>query len=396
MYNLKLLTISDTENAKKEIEKLNVDKISINLMAPKAVFLTIKIENLPSYGANIIKQEMLSKGGEAAVSKNAVNCSEDKADAMIMGTVKQIDLLIKKLRMQPKSLRILGEELETLINGIKKKKHTVFKTNKHTLPLGEKTYIMGILNITPDSFSDGGDFINPEAALERALNMIKEGADIIDIGGESTRPGHIAVSPEEELQRVIPCVEAIVKETDIPVSIDTAKAMVALEAVKAGANIINDIWGLQKDSGLVKIASKYKTGIIAMHNNTEKEYDDIINHINSFLRKSIQISIENEIDQDKIVLDPGIGFGKTPVQNLEVMSRLEELRVLSYPLLLGTSRKSMIGHVLDLPVNERLEGSLATCIIGAMKGFDFVRVHDVKETKKALMMADAIIRRQYG
>jgi len=396
MYNPRLLHISSYEEAKKEISRVNVEKVSIPMMSPKAIHITIKIENLPSYGANIIKQEMLSKGGEAAVSKNAVNCREESSDAIIMGTLKQISLLVDKLKMQPKSLRILGNELERILRGIKGQKPKQFITNKHTLPLGHKTYIMGILNLTPDSFSDGGSFNDVDSAIKRALEMIDEGADIIDIGGESTRPGHDSISPEMELSRVLPVIDALSKIVEIPISIDTTKVLVAEKSVLAGVNIINDIWGLQKDPGIAQIAAAHKTGLIVMHNNSANEYHNIIGHITQFLDRSVEIAKENGINDESILLDPGIGFGKTSEGNLEVLNRLDELRILNYPLLLGTSRKSMIGNVLDLSVNDRLEGSLATGVLGITKGIDFLRVHDVKETVKTARMTDAIVRRNNG
>ena len=260
--------------------------------------------------------------------------------------------------------------------------------------IGKRTYIMGILNITPDSFSDGGNFNEIKAALIQVEKMILEGADIIDIGGESTRPGHAVVSIDDELDRVIPIIKAIREKYDIPISIDTYKGIVAQEAIKAGANLINDVYGFKKCDYISKVAAKYNVPCCLMHNRENSNYiEDIIDVMKKDLNESIDIAIKAGVKKDNIMIDPGIGFAKTLDNNLEVMYRLEELKELKYPILLGTSRKSMIGLTLDLPVEERLEGTLATTVLGINKGIEFVRVHDVKENKRAALMSDAMIRR---
>lgn len=264
---------------------------------------------------------------------------------------------------------------------------------KYTLNLGTKTYIMGILNVTPDSFSDGGKFNELENAIEHAKEMVQQGADILDIGGESTRPGHTVISVEEELSRVVPVIERLVKEVEAPISVDTYKSEVAEGALKAGAHMINDIWGLQKDENMAKVIAKYDVPVTIMHNQDGTEYKtDIMEEIFRFLKKSISIALEAGIKPENIILDPGIGFGKTPGQNMEVMNRLDELNYLGYPVLLGTSRKSMIGKILDLEPQFRVEGTVATSVIGAIKGVDIVRVHDVVENYRALKVTDAIVR----
>jgi dihydropteroate synthase len=252
---------------------------------------------------------------------------------------------------------------------------------------------MGILNVTPDSFSDGGKFIDLEKAVKQAKKMVAEGADIIDVGGESTRPGAHEVSAEEELKRVLPVVQRLVKEIDVPISVDTYKSEVAEEALRAGAHMINDVWGMQKDPEMASVVAKYGVPVIVMHNQKGTEYQgDIIEEICKFFRKSIQLGTAAGIKREKIILDPGIGFGKTPEQNILVMSRLGELNDLGHPILLGTSRKSMIGKILDLPSGERVEGTLATTVMGIIQGVDIVRVHDVKENMRAAKVADAIVR----
>ncbi|MBE3593302.1 MAG: dihydropteroate synthase [Thermoanaerobacter sp.] len=269
----------------------------------------------------------------------------------------------------------------------------LFRCRDKSLEIGKKTYIMGILNMTPDSFSDGGKYNTLEKGIERALQMIEEGADIIDVGGESTRPGHTPVDEEEEIRRVIPVIEKLSKISDVIISVDTMKANVALKALEAGAHIVNDVWGLQKDPKMAEVVAKYNAGVVMMHNSILAEYDDVVKSIIEFLKKSIEIAEKAGIQRDQMIVDPGIGFGKTLEHNLEVMNRLEELKVLGLPVLLGTSRKSMIGKVLNVDVEDRLEGTAATVAVGIVKGVDIIRVHDVKEMSRVAKMTDAMVRR---
>lgn len=259
---------------------------------------------------------------------------------------------------------------------------------------GEKTYIMGILNVTPDSFSDGGEYNNIEIAIKHAEEMIEQGADIIDIGGESTRPGSAFVDESEEIKRVVPVVKKLINAIDVPISVDTYKSSVASQVLKLGVPIINDIWGLQKDILMAGVIAKHDAYIVIMHNQDGTEYEeDIMISINNFFKKSIEIAKKAGIKDDKIILDPGIGFGKTLEQNMHVMKHMDELKELGYPILLGTSRKSMIGKILDLPAKERVEGTIATTVMGIIQGVDVVRVHDIKENIRAAKVTDAIYRK---
>ncbi|MGL5379929.1 dihydropteroate synthase [Clostridium sp.] len=266
------------------------------------------------------------------------------------------------------------------------------KIGNKELNFNERTYVMGILNITPDSFSDGGKFNEVELAVKRAKELVKDGADIIDIGGESTRPGAEYVSEEEEIKRVVPIIEAIKKEVDVLISIDTYKSKTAEAAIKAGADIINDVWGFKKDNKMAEVASKYNVPCILMHNREEKEYKSLMKDVIFDLIKSISIALDAGVKRENIILDPGIGFAKTYEENLEVMNNLEKIVDIGYPVLLGTSRKSMIGIALNLPVNERVEGTISTTVVGILKGCKIIRVHDVLENKRACIMTDAIIR----
>ena len=262
--------------------------------------------------------------------------------------------------------------------------------------LGERTLVMGILNVTPDSFSDGGKYNNIDAALAQAKKLIAEGADIIDVGGESTRPGHTQISSEEEIKRVVPVIEKLSRELDIIISIDTYKYDVAEEAIKAGAHIINDIWGLQYDNGeMAELVKKYDVPIIVMHNQNDEIYKkDIMLTLREFFEKTYKILDKYEIDRNKIILDPGLGFGKNVEQNIEVLSRLNELKDMG-SILLGASKKRFIGKLLnDLPFDERVEGTVATTVIGIEKGVDIVRVHNVLENKRACLVADGIYRKR--
>lgn len=254
------------------------------------------------------------------------------------------------------------------------------------------TYIMGILNVTPDSFSDGGQFNTIDKALKHAEQMIKEGVDVIDIGGESTRPGYIKVSETEESERVCPVIEKIKANFDIPVSIDTYKFSVAENAVKAGADLINDIWGFRYDKGqMAALAGKYNKPVCLMHNRKKTDYKNFLFDVVSDLEESVTIAERAGLTRDMIMLDPGIGFAKTLEQNLELTNKLEVLNKLGLPILLGTSRKSMIGLTLDLPVTERLEGTLVTTVLAVQKNCLFVRVHDIKENKRAILMTEKIL-----
>ena len=258
---------------------------------------------------------------------------------------------------------------------------------------GKKTYIMGILNVTPDSFSDGGDFTNVEIALKHAKDMVDEGADIIDLGGESTRPGHKFVSAQEEIKRIVPVISRLKEEINVPISVDTYKSEVAKEALELGVDMINDVWGLTYDEDMAEVIGKYDASVCIMHNQEGSEYDkDIMESIKEFLQNSIDKALKAGIKKEKIVLDPGIGFGKTFEQNLEVLRRLDELKDLGYPVLLGTSRKSVLGNIVNVKPKDRVDATVATTVLGIRDGVDIVRVHDVKENLQAAMIADKLYR----
>lgn len=264
------------------------------------------------------------------------------------------------------------------------------KIGSRTFDVENHTYIMGILNVTPDSFSDGGKFESMDAALFHAQEMISEGADILDVGGESTRPGHVQIGTGEEIERVVPVIEALKKRFDVPVSVDTYKSGVARAAVDAGADLVNDVWGLKYDEEMAGVIGASGVSCCLMHNREKAEYDEFLTGVKMDLQETIALAGKAGIAREKIMLDPGIGFGKTYEMNLEMLGKLGELQSLGYPLLLGASRKSVIGLTLDLPVTERLEGTLVTTMLAAWAGYAFVRVHDVKESLRTIKMAEAV------
>ena len=254
-----------------------------------------------------------------------------------------------------------------------------------------KTYCMGILNVTPDSFSDGGRFVERDTVLRRVEQMIAEGMDILDIGGESTRPGHEQISISEEIERIAPVIEIIKSRFNTVISLDTYKSEVAEAGIQAGVDMINDIWGLKYDGRMADVIAKAGVPCCLMHNRKEAAYEDFMQDVAADFTRIIHLAEQAGIADDKIILDPGVGFGKTYEHNLEIMNSMDELHMFGYPILLGASRKSVIGLTLDLPVDERLEGTLATTVIAVMKGCSFVRVHDIKENVRAIKMAEAIL-----
>ena len=265
------------------------------------------------------------------------------------------------------------------------------KIGNREFDVKNKTYIMGILNVTPDSFSDGGRWNQREAALSHAWEMAEEGADIIDIGGESTRPGHQQITEEEEIARIVPVIEAVKREIDLPVSIDTYKAKVAEAALNAGADLVNDIWGLKYDPRMAELIARSGAACCLMHNKERAQYQDFFPDMLRETQECVELAKAAGIPDDKIILDPGVGFGKTREMNLETLCHLERFHELGYPMLLGASRKSVIGLTLDLPADERLEGTLVTTVFAVLKKYAFVRVHDVKENLRAVRMAEAIL-----
>ena len=399
MMNLpRHLNITSQEESLLEMSNIGVDPIGIKLMAPKLLHLNLKLEGLTAPQANILKQEMLSVGGEAVVSRGVITCDVTATDAIISGTEKQLKNVVKKLNIQPFGLKKVANRIKNAIDNIYKNE-VLFEAKGKKWLLEKQTLVMGILNITPDSFYDGEKYLKKEEAVKKALRMMEAGADIIDVGGESSRPGSQPVSVNEELKRVIPVIKQVAKISDIVVSVDTTKAEVAKQAIEAGAQIVNDISALRFDPRMAKICAEKKAGVVLMHMRgtpatmqTDVNYHDLMSDIFNHLEKRIAFAVKAGIKRQRIAIDPGIGFGKSPEDNLKIINRLSEFKALGRPIILGTSRKSFIGKILGLDAKDRLEGSIATIAAGILHGASIVRVHDVKEARMAADMIDAIKR----
>lgn len=396
-YNPRIKLIDSLPEAEKEIENVKADRYSIEIMASKMLHCCIKLDSVEAKIAHILKQEMLAIGGDAAVSRKILDLTDKDTDVILMGTLKQYHRLIKRLKKQPFGLSEIGKDIENILNNFENNRNNIKNNN---LKIGSRTLVMGILNVSPDSFYDGKRYTDTKKAAARAERMASEGADIIDVGGESTKPGSEPISIEEELKRTIPVIEALSSEIDVPISIDTYKSEVARKALDAGASIVNDISGLRFDKNTAKVAAEYDVPVIIMHmQGTPRDmqknphYDDVMGEIISFFRQQVKFALNSGIDENNIIIDPGIGFGKTVEHNLKIIKKLREFKILGLPILVGTSRKSFIGFTLNQEnPKDRLEGSLASVAAGIMNGADIVRVHDVRESKIVAEMIDAIIK----
>ncbi|MBO8165511.1 MAG: dihydropteroate synthase [Brevibacillus sp.] len=395
-YNPYLVHAHTPESITAEMEKCGFPRDQIASVVARGDTLLIYLECLSPQAAAALQRELRACGGDAAVrtmdQQTAVG--EDALwSVLIVATRQQLDEVLNRLDRQVEGLGQVAEEIAELFRRRDRLgRRTQLVCGRHTLPLGQRTLVMGILNVTPDSFSDGGRYADVERAVQHARELVEAGADIIDIGGESTRPGAEPVDLSEELARVLPVVEALAKECPVPLSIDTYKAEVARQAVEAGAHIINDVWGAKRDPQMAEVAARLDVPLILMHNRPDLNYGHFFHDLIRDLMESVQIARRAGVKEEQIILDPGIGFAKTLEQNLETMRRLDDLVALGYPLLLGTSRKSMIGRILDLPVDDRMEGTAATVALGVVKGCHIVRVHDVKEMKRVVTMMDAMLR----
>lgn len=387
--------ISGTRSAQK-MSALGVDAQGISIMRQKSAFYTFRINGIAALGANILKQDMLSRGGEVAVPRDALYGKAKSTDILIIGTRRQFNELISKIRSQPFGLKECAEKLQQAFGNIERPQNKLV-IGKKQISLKSRTLLMGVLNITPDSFSDGGKFLDPAHAIAHAKAMLKDGADIIDIGAESSRPGAKEISAKLELERIVPVLKVLKKSTPALISIDTTKATVAEKCLMLGAHMINDISGLKAEKKMAKVIARHKVPVVLMHRSGKSAvmqkktaYVDVICDIIDSLRESIAIAEHAGIRRDRIIIDPGIGFGKTTEQNLEIIDRLSEFKVLGLPILIGASRKSVIGNVLGLPADQRLEGTLALHTLAANNGAAIIRAHDIPENLRALKMCDAI------
>ncbi|MDP8210498.1 MAG: dihydropteroate synthase [Candidatus Stygibacter australis] len=394
----RILHIINSEQAQAELKKINVSSGGIESMYAKMNGLCLKLENVPLAAANILKQEMLSLGGDAAVARGVVNGTVPLSEVILMGNEQKLLRLAEKLVWQQYfKLPAIRKDILRLLKNFQGKDIGKREYNGKTIDLSQ-TQIMGVLNITPDSFSDGEKFLAKDAAVKQALIMIDEGAAIIDIGGESTRPGAAEVSAREEKERVIDVIREIRQESDILISIDTTKAEVARGAMKAGADMINDISALRFDPEMIKVLMEYpEAGVILMHMlgtprtmQQKPEYEDTIREILEFLQERINYAVSNGISPERIMIDPGIGFGKRQSDNLLILQRLAEFHCLNCPVVLGASRKSFINRIYESKADEREEGTLAGTALGHNAGVHIIRVHDVKQSKRLLQVMQAV------
>ena len=398
-YSLRRLLWTSAPEAADILKRMDVDPYGIEAMLPKMVNMNIHIQGLPCKVANIIKQEMLAIGGDAAVARGAVACSIEKTDLILIGTLKQIRRFIEKISFQPFGLKLLAESLDTLLDNLLAENWTL-KTSRRKMILGDRTRIMGILNVTPDSFSDGGRFDSPEKAVECAFQLVEDGADILDIGGESTRPGAQPVSLEEELRRTIPVIQGLSGKINIPISIDTTKAVIAREAVAAGAEIINDISAMRFDEPMPAVIASSGAAVVFMHmrgvpqtmQKGDLHYALLQGEMIDFFRERLNTALSAGILPEQVIIDPGIGFGKTRSDNLKLLKYLPEFNVLGRPILTGPSRKSFLGQEGRGGAVDRLEETAAAVTAAIMNGSQVVRVHDVKAMKRVVAVADAIVR----
>lgn len=393
MYGHHAVLIDDQREARRCLEAIGSSPQGVGFMIPKAVFKCIKLKNLTNRAANIVKQEMLAKGGEAAVAKEALT-EAGRSDVLLLGTLKQYRLLTAKLRLQPFGLKAVAGEIEAILANLEIKRWELPLVHGRSLALGTRTLIMGILNVTPDSFADEGLFFDAERAVEHALQMAAEGADIIDVGGASSRPDSDMVDEAEELRRVLAVIPRLAAH-GLTIAVDTFRARVAERSLEAGAHLINNIGGFVIDPELLPVLVKWQAPVVLMHNRlqiqTGSDYTDLVADICLDLRSSMAQAEAAGLGAERIIIDPGLGFGKTPAQNLLLLQRLQDFRSLGRPILVGASRKSFIGRTLELASPaDRLEGSLAAAVVAIMNGAALVRVHDVQETSRAVRLTDAV------
>lgn len=374
-----------------ELLKLGVDQRVLPVFKAKGETLFFKLKGLDFKQLIILKQEALACGADAAIPKEAL--LGKGGDAILICNRAQLDRILDKLEKQDFSLPLISSAIKKLVEV----KVNNFSGRNFSFNLENGPFIMGVLNVTPDSFYDGGKFFDVEKAVDRALQMVEEGAAIIDVGGESTRPGATPVSTQEEMARVLPVIEKLALKVNVPISIDTYKAEVAEAALKAGASMVNDISGGRFSKNMKDIVAKYGAGVVVQHikgkpRNMQKnpQYQDLMAEITDYLRERTRSFEEAGVPSESIVIDPGIGFGKKFEHNFEIIRRIDELKALGYPVLVGHSRKSFIGSVTGAPPQERLEGSLAVAAVLVWKGVDFLRVHDVKETARVIKVVKAL------
>ncbi len=395
-----LKVIMNEEEGRRELQRIGVHPEGIDIMLPKLRGMVMKFREVPPQDALILKQEMLSIGGDAAVAEKALPPSSKVTDVLLMGTRKQMMHLAERLQRQYERLQLLGNEIAREMENLDKK--TTMKIGDRTFSFGTRTYLMGILNVTPDSFYDGGKYTTVAHAVERAKELERQGADIIDIGGESSRPFSEPISAKEELERILPVIKAMREEVEVPISVDTYKPEVAEKALERGADMINDIMALRNE-GMVEVIKEHDVPVCLMHMKGEPknmqvkpEYENVTEEVYSFLKERVQFAVERGIAEDRIIIDPGIGFGKRTGKGIEdncdIIAHLRELKGMGRPVLVGISQKTFIGNILGAEKGERIEGSLGAEAVAIINGADIIRCHHVLKTKRMAAVVDRIVR----
>jgi dihydropteroate synthase len=397
-YSIRALSVRSPEDAERALASLHVDPFGVRNMSPKMLHRVLLIEKIGSGEASILKKELLSLDGDVAVAGGRPENSSPETSVILMGTIKQLRILCSRLQKMAFGFPSLASDILRFLD-LDTVPGRSWDIGRRSIDLSRHACIMGILNVTPDSFSDGNRFLSVEKALERAFEMEEEGADLIDIGGESTRPFAQPVGTDEELRRVLPVVEGLAGKLKIPISIDTFKSAVAVEALNAGAEIVNDISALTFDNRMADIVSSAHAGLVLMHTRGRPSemqkntiYSSIVTEVADSLKRSLALARKAGIADERIVVDPGIGFGKSVEGNLEILRRLSEFSTLGCPIMVGTSRKSFIGAVLGRSVDERIFGTAATVAIALANGASVFRVHDIRAMRDTVDMAMALMK----
>jgi len=394
---VRCLHVTSEEEALDALKRVEADPCGVEAMLPKMIHLNILLEGVECKVANIIKQEMLSLGGDAALARDAIGSRIARTDVILIGTLKAIRRFTEKIAGEPFGLNGYSDRIRETLSNLASNS-AILRTSRREIRVGERTLIMGIINATPDSFSDGGRFSTPLTAVEEAIRMVEDGADLIDIGGESSRPGSDPIPEEEELRRVIPVIRGLAGKISVPMSIDTMKASVAREALAEGAEIINDISSMNYDDQMAAVVAEAGAAVILMHmrglpktmQTGDLTYRSLLGEVISFFKIKIDNAGERGIAPVQIMIDPGLGFGKSASDNMRLIRHLSEFKILGRPIVTGASRKSFIGHVTGGSPQERVEGTAASVTAAILNGSRVIRVHDVKTMKKVAAMADAL------
>ena len=386
-YHIRSYAYTNQAGVRSGLSAIGADAAGLRRMLEKSAFFCLGGSGISAPAALILKQEALARGAEAVIHRDVLVGRIDRSRFALLGTERQLREICQKLRVQAFGLPALAAELEEALANLAVNRWQIPLPRRGALELGQRPLLMGILNVTPDSFSDGGRYLDPQAAAQHACRLVAEGADMIDIGAASSRPGFSPVPAEEELRRLLPALRAVRAAVDVPISVDSDKAAVVAAALEAGADIMNDIGGLQADPDMAALAARAGAPVVVMHSGFDRE--DPIGGLCDFLRKSMEIASSAGVGQEQIILDPGFGFGKEGDEDFAIMANLPLLRVLGRPILCGSSNKRCIGHATDAPLGERLAGNLAAATAQTLGGAAILRVHAIAQTKQAVALAQA-------